>query len=50
LIEPFGFRMGLSDRHEHRLRIGRLSHGLGFGIMAILAPADYLGEILPAAG
>ena len=36
LIELLGFRMGLSDGHEHRLRIGRLSHGLGFGIMTIL--------------
>jgi hypothetical protein len=30
------FRMGLSDGREHRLWIGRLSHGLGFGIMAIV--------------
>ena len=28
--------MSFSDGHEHRARIGGLSHGLGFGIMAIV--------------
>jgi hypothetical protein len=36
LIELLSLRMGLSDGHEHRPRIGRLSPGFGFGIMAIL--------------
>jgi hypothetical protein len=33
LIELLGFRMSFSDGHEHRPRIGRLSHGFGFGII-----------------
>src|SRR4029077_9809557 len=36
LVELFSLRMGLSDGREHRSRIGRLSHRLGFGIMAIV--------------
>jgi hypothetical protein len=49
LIELLGFRVALSDGHQHRLRVGRLSHGVGFGIMAILnlrvIPAKFFEQL-----
>ena len=49
LIELLSLRMGLSDGHEHRPRIGRLSHGFGFGIMAIvhlrIIPARFFQQL-----